>query len=569
MDFRILGPVEAFAEGRPLPLRGQRQRALLAYLLLHTGEVVTADRLLVELWVDPPLGGLAALQTQIYRLRRLVGDRIVTSGSSYAIRVEPGELDLERFRSLLAEAAATADATERAHRLRTADELWHGVPLAGLELPFAEAEASALQELRLSALEDRLDAELELGGCGELVSELSALVARHPLRERLRGQLILALYRGGRQAEALELCRSTRRLLDEELGLEPSPALRELERAILRHDPSLARVAEPRPRPVAAVVAPASVRRAVPWLAAAVVAAGGLGVGGMAIALTGRDAGSVTTVSVRRLQPELVTRVVRVTTTSHVRPAKLRPRRREPRAVVAVKRRPRTVSPRTSVVVARRLPAVAPAPAVRPLVQRHPAAPAAKPVTISDGFDGDAVDPGIWQPTPAPGATVAEQGGQLLLGVGAAASGPIDVHVGTQCRFPGNFDARVDYTLLEWPDGDGVLVGLGAGAAVVGRESSTQWGDRYRGVVGIADSSVPLPDRSGSLRIVRRGGVETTYVRFEDAWVEAATGRSAGIATLTLQATSADSRSPFGGRELQVAFDNFAVSAVNPICPSA
>ena len=196
MDFRILGPVEAFAEGRPLPLGGRRQRALLAYLLLHANEVVGGWRLLDELWAEPPKGGLAALQTQVSRLRRIVDDRILTSGSGYTLRVEPGELDLDRFRSLLAEAGLAADPAERSRLLRTADALWHGPPFAGLDVPFVAIETAGLQELRLAALEDRLEADLELGRNGELVSELSSLVARHPLRERLRGHLILALSSG-------------------------------------------------------------------------------------------------------------------------------------------------------------------------------------------------------------------------------------------------------------------------------------------------------------------------------------------------------------------------------------
>jgi DNA-binding SARP family transcriptional activator len=223
LDFRILGPVEVFAEGQPLALGGQRQRALLAYLLLHANGVVAGERLLDELWFEIPGGGLAALQTQVSRLRRILGDRIVTTGSGYSIRLEQGELDLDRFRSLLADAGAAADASERSLQLRAADALWRGAPLAGLDVPFAAAEAAGLDELRLAALEDRIEADLELGHDGECASELSGLIARHPLRERLRAQLILALYRSGRQADALEAYRQTRQMLDDELGLEPEP----------------------------------------------------------------------------------------------------------------------------------------------------------------------------------------------------------------------------------------------------------------------------------------------------------------------------------------------------------
>lgn len=250
MEFRILGPVEASSGGQPLELGGARQRALLASLLLHANEVVSADRLLDELWAEPPGGGVTVLQTQVSRLRKLLGERIATSGRGYELRVQPGELDLERFKTLLAEAGATVEPRERSRLLRSADALWRGEALAGLDVPFAAAATAALEELRLGALEDRLEADLQRGLDGELVSELSALVVRYPLRERLRGQLILALYRADRQAEALDAYRQTRQMLDEQLGLEPSPALRELERAILRHDPSLAGT---RHRPTAAV----------------------------------------------------------------------------------------------------------------------------------------------------------------------------------------------------------------------------------------------------------------------------------------------------------------------------
>jgi DNA-binding SARP family transcriptional activator len=239
MEFRILGPIEALSKGEPLQLGGARQRSMLAYLLLHADSVVSADRLLDELWADAPSGGSAAVQTQVSRLRKTLGDRITTSGRGYELHVEPGELDLERFRTLLAEAGATVDPSHRSALLRQADGLWRGEALSGLDAPFVAADAAALEELRLGAIEERLEADLGRGLDGELVPELSTLVSHYPLRERLRGQLILALYRSGRQADALEAYRETRRVLAEELGLDPSPALRELEKAILRHDENL------------------------------------------------------------------------------------------------------------------------------------------------------------------------------------------------------------------------------------------------------------------------------------------------------------------------------------------
>ena len=239
MEFCVLGSVDVSSGGQPLPLGGPRQRALLAYLLLNGHEVVSAERLIDELWYEPPAGGVQTVHTQVSRLRRALGGRIATTGHGYELHLEPGELDLDRFRSLLAEAGEAAQPAERARLLRAADALWHGEPLHGLEAPFVAAEARALEELRLVAVEERIDADLEAGRHAALVAELSALVARQPLRERLRGQLILALYRSGRQAEALAAFHDARRMLDDELGLEPSTKLRELELAILRHDPAL------------------------------------------------------------------------------------------------------------------------------------------------------------------------------------------------------------------------------------------------------------------------------------------------------------------------------------------
>jgi hypothetical protein len=207
---------------------------------------------------------------------------------------------------------------------------------------------------------------------------------------------------------------------------------------------------------------------------------------------------------------------------------------------------------------------------------RTPTAPPPKPVTISDTFDGDFVDPTIWhQVTTDANVSIAEQGGQLLLTVGAAAVrggayNQIDVHVGTQCTFPGDFDARVDFNLLEWPQADNIIVGLSAifAGSVVGRVSSSQWGDNYADwVVPGNNGSIALPDASGSLRIARVNGTETTYVRHGGGWSRLAAGRSAGAAVFGLQAMSSDGTSAFGQQELKVAFDNFTVTGTHPICP--
>jgi DNA-binding SARP family transcriptional activator len=253
MDFQLLGPLEVVDNDRSVALGGGRQRALLAVLLLHANEVVSTDRLLDELWGQrpPPTAG-KIVQVYVSRLRKVLGrDRLVTRSPGYLLRVDRSELDLDRFERLVGE-AGRADAPSAAATLRRALALWRGPPLADLAYePFAQAEIARLAELRWAALEQRIDADLAAGRHSELIGELEALIADHPLRERLRSQLMLALYRAGRQAEALDAYRRARRELAEQLGLEPGEDLRRLEQAILRQDPALAPAREESRRPSA------------------------------------------------------------------------------------------------------------------------------------------------------------------------------------------------------------------------------------------------------------------------------------------------------------------------------
>ena len=253
LDFRLLGPLEAVEDDRPLALGGAKQRALLAVLLLHANQAVSSDRLIDELWGEsPPATAGKIVQVYVSRLRKQLGyARLLTRPPGYLLRVDPAELDLARFERLVAE-AREEDAAAAGAKLRAALELWRGPPLADLAYErFAPAETVRLEELRWAALELRIDADLAAGRAPELVGELEALIAAHPLRERLHAQLMLALYRCSRQAEALEAYRRARRDLAEGLGLEPGDELRRLERAILRHDPELAPAeAAPRERSV-------------------------------------------------------------------------------------------------------------------------------------------------------------------------------------------------------------------------------------------------------------------------------------------------------------------------------
>jgi len=242
VEFRILGPLEVLAGDERLPALGPKQGSLLALLLLHANEVVSSDRLVDELWAEERESGAPALQASMSRLRKALGDgaaMLETSGPGYVLRIEPGQLDLHRFEHLLEE-GVRAEPAVAAAKLREALALWRGSPLADFTYqPFAQTAIGRLEELRMLALERRMAADLTLGREAELVPELEALVAEHPLREGFRAQLMLALYRAGRQADALEAYQAARRTLVDELGIEPAPALQELEKAILRQDPTL------------------------------------------------------------------------------------------------------------------------------------------------------------------------------------------------------------------------------------------------------------------------------------------------------------------------------------------
>ncbi len=290
MDFRILGPLEVHEGDRAVSLGGRQQRALLALLLLRANEVVPVEQIIDELWPEaPPPSATKSVHALVSRLRRLLegapemknGDEgdtgvLLTRAHGYLLRVAPGELDLHRFESLLNEgrsALVAGQADVAARKLSEALAVWRGPPLAEFGSDsFAVAEIARLNELRLSTVEERIEADLAAGRSAELVAELEVLVATHPLRERLRGELMLALYRSGRQADALQVYRDTRRLLVDELGIEPSQALQRLEQAVLRQEASLEPPAQvipnrersPRRRVVVAGVAVLLVAAAVP-----------------------------------------------------------------------------------------------------------------------------------------------------------------------------------------------------------------------------------------------------------------------------------------------------------------
>ena len=251
VEFRILGPLEVRDGDVAISFDAPKHRALLGVLLLHPNEVVSTERLIDELWGErPPSTAGKVLQTYVSQLRKAIGsERIVTHAPGYLLRLDGDALDAVHFRRLAGDAralAADGDAAEADRRYREALGLWRGPPLADVLFEsFARNEVERLGEERVVAVMDRIDCDLALGGHDALVPELEALVRQYPLRERLRAQLMLALYRSGRQADALTAYRDARRTLDEELGLEPSRELQDLERSILNHDAALERPTRP------------------------------------------------------------------------------------------------------------------------------------------------------------------------------------------------------------------------------------------------------------------------------------------------------------------------------------
>jgi DNA-binding SARP family transcriptional activator len=254
IEARLLGPLEIEHAGRPLAVGGRAQRALLARLLIEPNRTVSVDRLVEDLWGESaPATAPKMVQIYVSMLRKALPPGVlVTRSPGYAIELPPESIDLVRFERLRERgrtALAAGSPAAASDLLRQALALWRGPALAEFQEPFAEIEARRLEDQHLACVEDRVDADLALGRDSSLIGELEALVARHPLRERARGQLMVALYRGGRQADALAGYRGFREMLSDELGIDPSPALRDLERRILQHDPTLER---PTTRPLRA-----------------------------------------------------------------------------------------------------------------------------------------------------------------------------------------------------------------------------------------------------------------------------------------------------------------------------
>jgi DNA-binding SARP family transcriptional activator/DNA-binding beta-propeller fold protein YncE len=298
VEFRILGPVEVVDDGLPISIRRGKQLALLAYLLLRPNELVPSERLIDELWDEnPPPTAAKVLQNAVSELRKALGeDRLLTRPPGYMLRVEPGELDLERFELLARRGRAAGDP----ELLRQGLALWRGDALADLrDEPFAQRASAQLEEARLAAQEDRLDADLASGRHAELVPELDALIARHPFDERLYRQLMLALYRAGRSADALAVYQRARKTFDEQLGLQPGPELEELQHRVLNQDASLSAPSRSR----GGIVRRPGRRRTLLVTSALLVGAGALALA-LVLSNTGGGVPRVTKDSLVKIDPE-------------------------------------------------------------------------------------------------------------------------------------------------------------------------------------------------------------------------------------------------------------------------
>jgi DNA-binding SARP family transcriptional activator len=588
VEFRILGPLEVLDRDRPIEIAGSKRRAVLALLLLHANEIVRTDRLIDHLWGErAPRNAPAALQSHISRLRKALGSDVLARREwGYVLRTEPDSIDLHRFKQLLA-AAEPLPAAERSVKLAEALKLWRGPALADLANESGlQTEIARLEELWLTTLERRIDADLE-SGRADVVGELEALIAAHPLREHLRWQLILALYRAGRQAEALEIYRETRRMLTEELGLDPSPALKELEMAILRQDPAISAATSVPP-----AVERASTRRRPVTLAALALLAFALGGVGLTFALVRHGRSHVAhaaQVAATTPPPE--------STSSEPRPRKQQIVRRErrPRHNVrgvghrAARRAVRLHAPRST-------PASVPKPSTQTqaeMTTKRQISIKPRTVTISDNFGGNEIDPTIWYQSPYQGSgwALSEHEGHLEFmfppgtAPGVNSGGQWDNyggHVGTKCIFPGDFDARVDFTLVEWPAANSIVVNLwtffkpratemhGSSSAEgwdATRSSSTQWGEQYGAYLGDGRGRpVSLNDLSGTLRLTRRNGVVTAYFLQKGKWISLGSAHKAGPTVIGVGAQSVQNP-PVRVDQAVVDFDNFTITATNPICP--
>ncbi len=583
MEYWLLGSLEVLDGDRPLQLGGSKRRALLALLILNANEVVSTDRLAEELWgANSPANAAGSVHNHVSRLRKELGPEILaTHRWGYVLRAEPDSIDLSRFERTVAEAEALP-AADRARRLAEALALWRGPPLADLAFePALASHIARLEERRSAVLEQRIDADLEAGRDAELVGELEALVAASPLREHFRWQLILALYRSGRQAEGLEVYRETRRLLADELGLEPSPELRELELAVLRQDPALAI-----PKAPAASVVPDRTRRARRRARAAMIASlalAVLGAAGYALATSGwtlRDGKPVAAVTQsEQTPPTLIAHHQPIRT--HLSASTLNPPRHRPAhgtarpslapvsATTAASQTARGgVDPKTTSGSKPRPPPTTTTRARPPTTTRPtttgttPTGPTA--TTAPPGSPTLADARGWWTGGSDQQVAVTQANGVVTVAVSATAPDGFNASVRTRCRVEGDFDAEVDFRLVQWPGSDSITVTLmAADLGGVNTYRTDAFGESYGTYIPPSGGTVvQATGDSGTLRLARKGNMFTGSYNDGTHWVTilSAPGPTQPTA-VQLGVFNNTDVGLFGGRPATVSFDSFTLHA--------
>jgi DNA-binding SARP family transcriptional activator len=584
MEFRLLGPFEVWDNNQLVEIAGAKRRALLALLVLRANEVVRSELLVDELWGErPPRNAGAALHNHVSRLRKALGaDTIASREWGYVLRAAPGDIDLRKFERLVADAEPLA-ARGRAKKLAEALAFWRGPPLADLvNEPALQRDIARLEELRLSTLERRIDADLEAGKSAGVVGELEALVAEQPLREHLRWLLILALYRAGRQAEALEVYRETRRVLTEELGLEPSPALKELEQAILRHDPSLDPNA-PNTHAEPPAEEPQPKRRRVPPVALLALIALALAGTATAIALSrpekGTSSGTLTE-AIYETQPTTITEPATQThLATHQQKATVRNH-----STTSATHATSTNGTRSTKQPSLSRPATttsATHSSARHRTGKQVGPPPSKLVTVKDTFSGSSMNRHIWilAPSLGTGVDLAQTNGQLGLTMQADATpnpqwNAMSTGYETACNLGGDFDARIDYKLLNWPAANGTVVGMNVafprGSNVINLVRAS-WASGQEVYTFATPSgsyrTLDTTDMTGGLRITRVGTLITSYIRTGGRWASFYSAHHGGW--VTLQFVLWASGSTFAHKDVSIAFDNFVLKTPSGLVAAA
>jgi DNA-binding SARP family transcriptional activator len=577
MEFLLLGPIEVRDGDCSLPLGGAKRRALLALLALHANEVVSLERLSDELWgEDAPRNAAASIHNHVSRLRKELGaDALLTRRGGYELCAERASVDAFRFEDVVA-SAPSLPPPERAARLAESLSWWRGDALADLAFePSLSTHIARLTELRLLALEQRIGADLELGRAAELVPELEGLIEAQPLREHLRSQLILALYRSGRQADALEAYRETRRLLSDELGIEPGPELRELERAVLRQDPALGSMVRTELRPASPRV---TRRRFLPFAIALGMAGAATGIYQFASSRGDASTPHDAVPAARSQAPGSTTTsrpVTRHATSGHA--THQRPIRSTAPPITIARHRAAVATPKTTPKAA--TPVRAPAKTTTTVAPRRTGATPQPPritttvpsTTAATPPPPSLADPTTWlHGTNEADLQLVQSAGSVDVSIPATAMDGWSVFVQTRCRASGDFDARTHFTLSEWPGADGIWVSLAASdLGGVNAYRTDAFGESYGTYVPPSGgTSIHASGMGGWLRLARSASSITgSYSEDGQTWTTIYTGSGATDATaLALGVFNLPSVASFAGMPARVAFDSFDLTAPTLDC---